>query len=85
MRNTFALILWCCCLMLAAGCCCPSPPHFPGHGHGTAGHHAPHHYAEPHWPYYDQNGTPRVMGDSRLRHHLGVMPSQPAPVAELVR
>ena len=64
MRNAFALILWCCCLMLAAGegCCCPSPPHFPGHGHGTAGHHARRITARPNLcllnrAHYDQNGT----------------------------
>jgi hypothetical protein len=30
------------------------------------------HYAEPMWPYYDPAGVPRVMGDTRLRAHLGL-------------
>lgn len=42
---------------------------------------APQQYAEPQWPYYDQSGTPRIMGDTRLRSHLGV-PATPGEVIE---
>ena len=80
MRNKISLLL-CCLTFIVAGCCCPPPPPQRHIGH----HAAPYHYAEPHWPYYDQNGTPRIMGDTHLRHHLGVIPPNPAPSEELVR
>jgi len=38
-------------------------------------------YAEPQWSYYDRAGVPRVMGDTRLRAHLGLLPDAGA-VAE---
>jgi len=38
-------------------------------------------YAEPQWSYYDRAGVPRVMGDTRLRAHLGLLPGAGA-VAE---
>lgn len=69
-------------LALASGCCgprgcgpqgCPVVSACPPHGQP---HHftcpVPRQYAEPQWPYYDPSGTPRIMGDTRLRSHLGV-------------
>ena len=38
-------------------------------------------YAEPQWRYFDRAGVPRVMGDTRLRAHLGLL-SDAGGVAE---
>lgn len=35
-------------------------------------------YSQPQWPYYDQQGTRRLMPDSHLREHLRIPPSPPA-------
>jgi hypothetical protein len=79
--NSVTSLIACVCLIalalltvaLAAGCCAPChgcQPH-PSH-HGYHAH--PRQYAEPQWPYVDPMGHPRLMGDSRLRQHLGAPP-----------
>tara|TARA_R110002072_G_scaffold238769_3_gene396402 strand:- start:20799 stop:21131 length:333 start_codon:yes stop_codon:yes gene_type:complete len=74
------------------GCAVTCPPDhayvYAHHGHDVPHHYAEHfthpaprQYAEPQWPYYDTSGTPRIMGDTRLRSHLGVA-ATPGEVAE---
>lgn len=90
-RSILLTILLVSLLALASGCCgprgcavtavCPPAPHGIPHHYVEHCTHPPHQYAEPQWPYYDQSGTPRIMGDARLRSHLGV-PAAPGDVAE---